>query len=358
MDIRNLSGPLKAAILIRSLGPDMTGAVLNGLSEDEKKIVTQHLDQMGTIPPQVIEYVAREFLASATMKARSGRKGLAAGQAAGRGVAPVGDGLGDARTRPEVEALGMSAKQAPALKNNGDAKDADEKAEGLEAILSLNADEIYDLIKDEHPQTIAIILIHLKTAVASDVVANLPDEIKTDVAVRIATLEKVNADMIDEVNDVFKDILKNKKSSVANISGGIDRLAEILNETDEISSELILTEIEDSDAEMAAQIKQKMFVFEDLVLVDDRGFQKLLRKVETMELAIALKAASEEVKEKGITNMSERTGAMLREEMEDLGPVRMNEVSDAQMTITSIIQEMEAKGEIIISGRRGEEIIA
>ncbi len=327
MDIRNLSGPLKAAILIRSLGPDMTGAVLNGLSEDEKKIVTQHLDQMGTIPPQVIEYVAREFLASATMKARSGQKGLAAGQ-------------------------------APALKNNGDAKDADEKAEGLEAILSLNADEIYDLIKDEHPQTIAIILIHLKTAVASDVVANLPDEIKTDVAVRIATLEKVNADMIDEVNDVFKDILKNKKSSVANISGGIDRLAEILNETDEISSELILTEIEDSDAEMAAQIKQKMFVFEDLVLVDDRGFQKLLRKVETMELAIALKAASEEVKEKVFKNMSERAGAMLREEMEDLGPVRMNEVSDAQMTITSIIQEMEAKGEIIISGRRGEEIIA
>ncbi len=327
MDIRNLSGPLKAAILIRSLGPDMTGAVLNGLSEDEKKIVTQHLDQMGTIPPQVIEYVAREFMASATMKKRSGQKGLAAGQ-------------------------------APASKTNGDAKNADEKAEGLEAILSLNADEIYDLIKDEHPQTIAIILIHLKTAVASDVVANLPDEIKTDVAVRIATLEKVNADMIDEVNDVFKDILKNKKSSVANISGGIDRLAEILNETDEISSELILTEIEDSDAEMAAQIKQKMFVFEDLVLVDDRGFQKLLRKVETMELAIALKAASEEVKEKVFKNMSERAGAMLREEMEDLGPVRMNEVSDAQMTITSIIQEMEAKGEIIISGRRGEEIIA
>jgi flagellar motor switch protein FliG len=327
MDIRNLSGPLKAAILIRSLGPDMTGAMLNGLSEDEKNIVTQHLDQMGTISPQVIEYVAREFMASATMKARSGQKGLAAGQ-------------------------------AQASKNNGDAKDSDEKVEGLEAILSLNADEVYDLIKDEHPQTIAIILIHLKTAVASDVVANLPDEIKTDVAVRIATLEKVNADMIDEVNNAFKDILKNKKSSVANISGGVDRLAEILNETDEISSELILTEIEDSDAEMAAQIKQKMFVFEDLVLVDDRGFQKLLRKVETMELAIALKAASEEVKEKVFKNMSERAGAMLREEMEDLGPVRMNEVSDAQMAITSIIQEMEAKGEIIISGRRGEEIIA
>jgi len=327
MDIRNLSGPLKAAILIRSLGPEVTGAVLNGLSEDEKKVVNQHLDQMGTISAQVIEYVAREFTNNAAMRTRN---------------------------TPQLPSGGPNK----ASKNDADAQDSANRAEGLEAILSLGADEIYDLIKDEHPQTMAIILIHLKTAVASDVVAHLPDEIKTDVAVRVVTLDKVNADMIDEVNDVFKEVLKNKKSSVANISGGVDRLAEILNQTDEISSELILNEIEDSDAEMAAQIKQKMFVFEDLVLVDDRGFQKLLRKVETTELSIALKAASEEVKEKVFKNMSERAGSMLREEMEDLGPVRMNEVSDAQMAITSIIQEMEAKGEIIISGRRGEEIIA
>jgi flagellar motor switch protein FliG len=180
---------------------------------------------------------------------------------------------------------------------------------------------------------------------------------KTDVSVRVATLDKVNAEMIEEVNFVFKEILKNKKSSVANLSGGIDRLAEILNQTDEISNELILNEIEENDPDMAAQIKQKMFVFEDLTLVDDRGFQKLLRKVETMELAIALKAASEEVKDKVFRNMSERAGAMLQEEMDDLGPVRMKEVSDAQNGITNVIQEMEAKGEIIISGRRGEEII-
>jgi flagellar motor switch protein FliG len=327
MDIRNLSGPIKAAILIRSLGPEVTGSVLNGLTQDEKKVVNQHLDQMGTISTQVIEYVAREFMANAAKRAQAAKPTSAAGN-------------------------------SQALKKGEDSGESSETDGGLEAILSLTADEIYELIKDEHPQTIAIILIHLKTAIASDVVAKLPDEIKTDVAVRVVTLEKVNADMIEEVNDVFTEILKNKKSSVANISGGVDRLAEILNQTDEISSELILNEIEDTDGEMAAQIKQKMFVFEDLVLVDDRGFQKLLRKVETMELAIALKAASDEVKDKVFRNMSQRAGAMLQEEMEDLGPVRMNEVSDAQMAITNIIQEMEAKGEIIISGRRGEEIIA
>ena len=324
MDPRNISGSLKAAILIRSLGSEAAEVIFNSLSEAEKQVVQGHLDQMGAVSANVAEYVAKEFMDTAAMRAH------AAQLAPPENLEKAGDDGGD---------------------------DTEEELEGLKAIESLGADEIYELIKDEHPQTIAIIIIHLKTPIASDVLSHLSDEIKTDVSVRVATLDKVNADMVEEVNFVFKEILKNKKSAVTNISGGVDRLAEILNQTDEISSELILNEIEENDADMAAQIKQKMFVFEDLVLVDDRGFQKLLRKVETVELAIALKAASEEVKDKVFRNMSERAGAMLQEEMEDLGPVRMKEVSDAQGAITNIIQEMEAKGEIIISGRRGEEII-
>jgi len=325
MDPRTISGPLKAAILIRALGSKAAGTILNSLSTDEKQVVQGHLDEMGAVSAEVIEYVAKEFMDKAAMRAR------------------------------------MAQLAPPPNTGNRDAEGAEDDADGdlagLKAIESLGADEIYELIKDEHPQTIAIIIIHLKTHIASDVLSLLPDEIKTDVAIRTATLDKVNADMIEEVNFVFKEILKDKKSSVANITGGIDRLAEILNQADEISNELILNEIEENDPEMAAQIKQKMFVFEDLVLVDDRGFQKLLRKVETVELAIALKAASEEVKNKVFRNMSERAGTMLQEEMEDLGPVRMKEVADAQNGITSIIQEMETKGELIISGRRGEEII-
>lgn len=327
MDPKNIPGPLKAAILIRSLGKEVASVVLSGLTDKEKLVVDRHLEQMGAVSADVIETVAKEFTDIAALRARAAR------------IEPP----------PASSHPGHGGKQTD---------EGEDESEGLQAIDSLAADEIYELIKDEHPQTIAIILIHLKTAAASDVLSKLSDEIKTDVSIRVANLDKVNAEMVEEVNAVFKEILKNKKSSVTNVSGGIDRLAEILNQTDEISSELILNEIEENDAEMAAQIKQKMFVFEDLVLVDDRGFQKLLRKVETMELAIALKAASEEVKEKVFRNMSERAGAMLREEMEDLGPVRMKEVSDAQTAITNIIQEMEAKGEIIISGRRGEEIIS
>ena len=222
----------------------------------------------------------------------------------------------------------------------------------------MSAEEIYDLIKNEQPQTIAIILVHLNTNVASDVLARLPDEIKTEVAMRVVNLDKVTATIVDEVNEILKDILKTRRNAISHVTGGIDRLAEILNQTDEISSELILNEMEEADMEMAAQIKQRMFVFEDIILVDDRGVQKLLRKVETMELAVALKAASEEVKEKIFKNMSQRAGEMLKEEIEDMGPVRMKEVEDAQQNITNIIQEMEIKGELIIAGRRGDTIIA
>jgi flagellar motor switch protein FliG len=327
MDYNQLQGPVKAAILIRSLGKESADRLLNSLSEDERTVVYRHLDQMDTVSAEITQKVIQEF---ADITAGRMQKGQ----------------------------LALPVRSVNSLQTGEDKEIPAEGVEGLEAISALSADEISDLIKDEHPQTIAIILLHLKTTVASDVIANLPDEIKTDVSMRVVTLEKVNADIVDEVNEVFKEILKNKNRSVTNISGGVERLAEILNQTDEIASELILSEIEEADAEMADQIKQKMFVFEDLVLVDDRGFQKLLRKIETVELATALKAAPDEVKDKVFRNMSERAGAMLQEEIEDLGPVRMTEVANAQQAITSIIQEMEVKGEIIISGRRGEEIIA
>ena len=307
------------------MGRPVAERILNRLTREEKELVNRHLDQMGTISLEVVEQVAKEFTARAQRAKSTPQKSSAPAAGAGQALKPTDGSSGEIA--------------------------------GLKALLALNAAEVFDLIKDEHPQTIAIILIHLNTAVASDVISKMPDEIKADVALRITNLEKVNASMVEEINQGFTEILKNKKTVVADVAGGVDRLGEILNQADEISSELILNEIEESDAELAAEIKQKMFVFEDLVLVDDRGFQKLLRKVETAELAIALKAASEEVKEKVFRNMSERAGEMLNEEMEDMGPVRMKEVLDSQQNITNIIQEMEARGEIIISGRRGEEII-
>jgi len=320
MDPRQLSGSAKAAILIKSMGEQSAAGLLSRLSAEERDMVKRHLQQVGSVSPDVVDQVAREF----TLMAQRGKSGPAA-----------------------LPHFGGSAAEGASGK----------KIEGLEVLKSIDADEIYDLIKGEHPQTMAMVIIHLKTAVASEVVSQLPDEVKTDVAVRIASMDKIIGAMVDEVNGIFTEILKNRKTSATSIGGGVDRLAEILNQADEISSELILSEIQEANPDMAAQIKQKMFVFEDIVKVDDRGFQKLLRRVESKELAIALKAASEEVKNKVYKNMSERAAGMLREEMDTLGPVRMKEVSDAQLAINSIVQELEAKGELMIGGRRGEQMV-
>ena len=324
MNPKRITGPVKAAILIHALGRPLADILLRRLSEGEKEVINSHLSKIRTISPDVVEQVAKEFaLIAQRYKSRPGRS------------AP-----------------------AESLREETGWGDLNDGGSGLKAISTLSAEEIYDLIKNEQPQTIAIILVHLNTNIASDVLARLPDEIKTEVAMRVVNLDKVTATIVDEVNEILKDILKTRRNAISHVTGGIDRLAEILNQTDEISSELILNEMEEADMEMAAQIKQRMFVFEDIILVDDRGVQKLLRKVETMELAFALKAASEEVKEKIFKNMSQRAGEMLKEEIEDMGPVRMKEVEDAQQNITNIIQEMETKGELIIAGRRGDTIIA
>lgn len=325
MDPRNLPGSLKVAILMQSLDKAASQKIISGLNDNERKLIHSHLNQLGPVAPVLVEKVAREF-AQKIQQARSRRSGN--GGSAGAATKQADD--------PQNPAGGSR----------------------LKAVLSLAPDQLFDLIKDEHPQTIAIVLVHLETAVASDILAKMPDELKTEVAMRIAGLDKVSAGMVAEINCVFEEILKNKDTAVTRLTGGVERLAEILNQSDEHSSQLILGAIEEGTPELAAQIKQMMFVFEDLVLVDDRGFQKVLRKIETGELATALKAASEEVKDKVFRNMSARAGEMLQEEMANMGPVRMKDVSDAQQKITAIIQEMDSKGELIIGGRRGEEFVA
>lgn len=325
MDARNLPGSLKVAILIQAMGEGVAQTVLNSLTETERQTIMGHMSQLGTVSPEVVEKVAEEFtvLASRSAGARPTKKAIV----------------------PEKE------------KYEGE-HSAGTGSASLRSLQSMDAGQLVTLIKDEHPQTIAIILVNVKTDVASAVLAELPDEVKTDVAIRIANLDKVVSGMLEEIDRVFEDALRNKAASLSQDSGGVGRLAEILNQMQGQVGEEILNEIEDIDPELAASVKQRMFVFEDLVLVDDQGLQKVLRGVETKELAMALKATSEEVRAKVFRNMSSRASEMLKDEIDSLGAVRMKQVEDAQQTITKIIQAMEAKGEVIISGRRGEELIA
>lgn len=324
MDAKQLTGSVKVAILTNAIGEQAARTILDTLSEDERQMIFRLQSKLGAVPPELVEHVVGEFLRStgATL--------------------PV-----------DEDHQQESAEEASEVAPNND----DSSIKNLKAIQGLESNQLLQLIKDEHPQTIALILVHLRSDIASDVLAKMPEDVKSDVAYRIANLDKVMSGMVDEIDRVFEEILKNNDQSSTQEAGGVSRLAEILNQIDGGSAEQIIDDIEEEDSELADQIKQMMFVFEDVVLVDDKGLQKVLRSVESQELAIALKASSEEVKSKIFKNMSERAADILKEEMDVSGAVRMKDVTDAQQKITRIIQDMERKGDLIISGRGGEEFI-
>ena len=322
MDPKNLPGSIKTAILIQFLGGKASQEILNTLEPVQRELVQNHISQMGPIPPDVAEKVAKEFAALAHVS----QAGLPQESRGNKDRESYQTGLGS-------------------------------KSSALKAIQSMDPELLSKLFKDEHPQTIAVILAHLEPLLGSKVLSSLPDEIKPDVAVRVANLGKVSSEMIEEINSAIDAILKNDESSSMQTIDGISQIAGILNQSVEPSAQLILDEIGKIDPELAEGIKQKMFIFDDLVLIDDRGLQKVLRNVETRELAIALKAASEEVKQKIFKNMSERASQMLNEEIDDMPPVRVSDVEDAQQALTRIIRDMADKGELIISGRGGEEFV-
>jgi len=319
MDPRNLIGSLKAAILVHALGWDVISPVVDQLSKAERNLIFKLQAKLESVSPALVESVAREFIEKA---------------------APP----------KQIESREDGEK--------GSAQEGDERREkNLNAIQSIPPDQLIQLIQSEHPQTISLIIAHLQPHIASEVMGLLPDELRADVAYRIANLDKVASGMLEEIDHAFEEILANKETSSTQKAGGVPRLAEILNMIDGTAAEQIIEEIEEEDPEMAEEIRQNMFIFDDIVLVDDRGLQKVLRSVESQELAVALKASTDEVKDKIFRNMSQRAAEILKEEMEVTGAVRIKDVTDAQQKITKIVQDMERKGELVISGRGGEEFV-
>jgi flagellar motor switch protein FliG len=321
MDPTNLIGSLKAAILVHALGWDVVAPMMSQLSKEERNLIFKLQSKMGTVSAELVEGVAKEFLEKVTPPA-------AVDSTAKRGQRGGSDDLLD-----------------------------DQRSQALKTIQALEPDTLIQLIQNEHPQTISLIVAHLNPHMAGNIMARLPDALKIDVACRIATLDKVSSGMLEEIDQAFAEILANKQTAATQKAGGVSRLAEILNIIDGATAEQIMEEIEENDPDLADEIRQNMFVFDDIVFVDDRGLQKVLRSVESHELAVALKAATDDVKEKIFRNMSERAAQILKEEMEVSGAVRIKDVTDAQQKVTKVVQDMERKGELVVSGRGGEELV-
>jgi flagellar motor switch protein FliG len=217
------------------------------------------------------------------------------------------------------------------------------------------SENLLTFIQDEHPQTIALIVCHLPFHKASEIVVGLQQEKQIEVIKRIANMEQTNPEVIREVEKGLESRLANMLSQSTEKTGGIDAVAEILNLADRTTEKQIMEGLEVEEPELVEQIRRLMFVFEDIRMVDDRGIQSVLKEVDNDELALALKTASEELKQKIFNNMSERAAQLIKEDMEYMGPVRISDVESAQQRIVDIVRRLEDSGEIVIAGRGGDE---
>ena len=215
---------------------------------------------------------------------------------------------------------------------------------------------LLNFIQQEHPQTIALILSYLEPNKASQVLGDLPQDIQSDVAKRIATMDRTSPDILREVERVLDKKLSSLSSEDYSVAGGVDSIVEILNLVDRTTEKFIIETLEEEDPELAEEIKKRMFVFEDIVMLDDRAIQRVLRDVDSNDLSKALKAVDPEVQDKIFRNMSKRAATLLKEDMEFLGPTRRKDVEEAQQKIVSIIRKLEEQGEVVIA-RGGEEDI-
>lgn len=216
---------------------------------------------------------------------------------------------------------------------------------------------LINFLRNEHPQTIALVLAYLKPNQASAVLAQLSPEVRTDVTRRIALMDRTSPEVIREVERVLEKNLSSVMSQEMTQAGGVNSVVQILNNVDRSTEKSILEALEKNDPELAAEIKNMMFVFEDIVQLDDRSIQQILREVDTKELGLALKGVSEEVQQKMLRNLSKRAGDMLLEDMEFMGPVRLKDVESAQQRIVRVIRSLEDAGEVVIARGEAEMVL-
>ncbi len=217
--------------------------------------------------------------------------------------------------------------------------------------------QLLNFIQSEHPQTIALILAYLEAEKASLILSALPPDRQSDVAKRIALMDTTSPDVIKEVERVLERKLSSLAPQEMSIAGGVKSVVDILNRVDRSTEKTIMEAMEVQDPELAEQIKKLMFVFEDIVMIDDRSVQRVLREVESHDLALALKGASSEVTQKVFGNMSSRASEMLQDDIQFMGPVRLRDVEEAQQRIVNIIRRLEETGEIVVARGGGDEII-
>lgn len=338
-DNKRMTGPEKAAMLLVSMGDELAGQVLARLDEQEIHKLSSYMNAMGAVSSEKVNLVLEEFIDMI----ESGQGGYVVG--------------GKDFLRKMLEKTLDPQKAAEIMDKLVDTDEAEQDiGGGLDAVRSLDAKTVASFLNHEHPQTCAIILSHVDPAHAAAIIKELPESFQPDVTYRIATLERIPPGVIKELDQALGNEFRSAGAMEGSQIGGVEAAAEIINSMDRATEMNVLSEIEAISGELAEGIRQLMFVFEDLLKIDDRGMQAILKEVNSDELLIALKSASEPLKEKIFSNMSERAALMMKEDLEAMGPVRITDVEKGQQGILSIVKRMEEEGKVVIAGG-GEELV-
>ena len=329
----DLTGPQKAAIVLISLGEEFASKVFKQVDEEEVRELGRQMSLIRNIPAGVVEETFEEF-----------------NQLLGSELDLVikGDEF-------------VKRTLTTALPDQADALLEDLATARLpEPFVRLRATDsrvLGNFIKNEHPQTIAVILAHLDPSKAGDVIRTFPENLQYEVVMRIGTLEQVPPEVVHEIDQVLAEEVVSVRETDGRTVGGIQAVAELLNHVDKATEEMLLERLEEYKSEMADEIRQLMFVFEDLSNIEDRGIRTILKEVSNEDLTMALKTASEELKAKILSNVSERAAAMIQEDLEVMGPVRLSDVERAQQNITRVARRLEKEGKIVIGvGGTAEDV--
>ena len=331
---QDYTGIQKAAILLIALGPERSADIFKHLKEDEIEELTLEIANTRSVSPQVKEDVLNEFYQICLAQQYIAEGGI------GYAKELLDKALGEDRAKEVITKLTASLQVRP-----------------FEFVRKTDPSQLLNFIQDEHPQTIAMILSYLTSEQAALVIGALPPEKQADVAKRIAMMDRTSPDVIKEVERVLEKKLSSLVNQDYTIVGGVDAIVNILNTVDRTTEKHIMESLEIEEPELADEIRKKMFVFEDILLLDDRAIQRVLRDVDNADLGVALKAANEEVQNVIFKNLSKRLAAMIKEDMEFMGPVRMKDVEEAQQKVVSVIRKLEDSGEIVISRGGGDEIV-
>lgn len=328
----SLTGPQKSAILCLALGADQGARLLQALSPEEQEAVTREISSLPPIEQDTVQAVLDEF-----------RKATQGGPSGVRG--------GDDTAKKMLEQAVGSAKARPVLERIEEARPESQ----LKRLKKAAPDLLAGVLRDEHPQTIALVLAHLEMEQVCAIVKALDPTLASDVLYRVARLDAVSPEALQLVEQALAGKADLTLVARPAASGGAAAVARVLNQTGGELEKQLLENLGERDPDIAANVKALMFVFEDLLLVDGKGMQRLLREIESKELALSLKAASDELKAHIRGNMSDRAGGALEEEIEMLGPVRVKDVQAAQARIIESVRALEESGEILISGRGGAD---